>query len=317
MEKSDKKLTVGNAQDLIQVKITAQDIIKYFCPLATEKEVFMALGVIRSLNLNPHKKEVHMIKYSKESPISIVVGYEVYIKRAERTGKLNGWEVGISEDKKKAWIKIYRKDWTKEFYWEIELSEFSKNQATWKQIPTFMGKKVVIAQGFRLAFPDELGGLPYTQEEHEVFDIGAEIVSSKPAVAMPEEIKPTAKVEREKVDTVTEDVFPEEQPIGKELNVIEALEQPEKAEFDMWGVLFSFKTRKVKTPKGQSDMVDYSLSPREGTQLITVSKFGSACDGVENGDTLLLRGVKTKIYKDEMNYLATGDVEILEKGKAQ
>lgn len=30
-----------------------------------------------------------------------------------------------------------------------------------------MTKKVAIAQAFRLAFPDELGGMPYTQEEME------------------------------------------------------------------------------------------------------------------------------------------------------
>ena len=32
-------------------------------------------------------------------------------------------------------------------------------------MPNFMLKKVAIAQGFRLAFPDELGGLPYLAEE--------------------------------------------------------------------------------------------------------------------------------------------------------
>lgn len=308
MDNKDKKLTVGKAQDLMQVKITAEDITKYFCPLATEKEVFMALGIIRSLNLNPFKKEVHMIKYSKESPISIVVGYEVYIKRAERTKLLNGWEVGITEDNKKTWIKIYRKDWSKEFYWEILLSEFSKNQATWKQIPTFMGKKVVIAQGFRLAFPDELGGLPYTQEEHEVFDIGAEIVSSKPAVAMPQEKQPVKKESQE------QEAVEDTQEVTKELNVLEALEQPDGATFDMWGILFDFSSRKVKTAKGQSDITDYKLNPRDSTQLITVSKFGEAHVDIANGDTILFRGVKAKIFKDKMGYLAH-EIEILTKGE--
>ena len=34
-------------------------------------------------------------------------------------------------------------------------------------MPEFMIKKVCIGQGFRLAFPNELGGLPYLQEEIE------------------------------------------------------------------------------------------------------------------------------------------------------
>ena len=197
----EKKLTVKEAQNLMQIKVTGEDIKKYFCPLATEKEVFMALGIIRSLNLNPFKKEVHLIKYSSQNPISIVVGYEVYLKRAERTGKLDGWEQGMSEDGAKAWIKIYRKDWKIPFYWEVTLSEFSKNQATWKQIPDFMGRKVAIAQGFRLAFPDELGGMPYTQEEHMVFDINAKL-AGKPSVTQPEALS-APKEEKSKEEQPT------------------------------------------------------------------------------------------------------------------
>ena len=193
----------------VQVKITNDDIKKYFCPLATEKEGFMALGIIKSLNLNPFKKEVHLIKYNLQSPISIVVGYEVYLKRAERTGKLDGWEQGLTEDGTRAWVRIYRKDWKIPFYWEVSLKEFSKNQATWNQIPDFMGRKVAIAQGFRLAFPDELGGMPYTKEEYQVYDVVVESPTMKPAIDMPEAIKPgeetTDKEEsaEEKSDTPT------------------------------------------------------------------------------------------------------------------
>ena len=94
--------------------------------------------------------------------MSIVVGYEVYLKRAERTGKLNGWTAGINTAENFAWVKIYRKDWKEPFEWTVNLNEFNKKQSTWNQIPSFMGRKVAIAQGFRLCFPDELGGLPYT-----------------------------------------------------------------------------------------------------------------------------------------------------------
>lgn len=177
-----------------QPVITKEDIKNYFCPLATEKEVFMALGVINSLNLNPHTREVHLVKYSANEKLNIVVGYEVYLKRADRTGKLDGWECGITDDGENAWVKIYRKDWKTPFYWEVKLSEFNKQQATWKQIPTFMGKKVAIAQGFRLAFPDELGGMPYTQEEYDMYITpGSKI---KPAVEMPKELPPIVEEEQ-------------------------------------------------------------------------------------------------------------------------
>ena len=165
-----KKVT----QEISTLNITTEDIKKYFCPMATDKELFLALGVIQSLNLNPHTREVHLIKYKNTDKLSIIVGYEVFLKRAERTGNLDGWECGISDDGTKAWVKIYRKDRKIPFQWEVELSEFDKKQATWKSMPSFMGKKVAIAQGFRLCFPDELGGMPYTQEEHEVFNVDAD-----------------------------------------------------------------------------------------------------------------------------------------------
>ncbi len=326
MESKEKKLTISKAQELMQIKITAQDITKYFCPLATEKEVYMALGIIRSLNLNPFKKEVHLIKYDKNSPISIVIGYEVFIKRAERTKLLNGWEVGISEDGKKAWVKIARKDWVKEFYWEVLLSEFSKNQATWKQIPDFMGKKVAIAQGFRLAFPDECGGLPYTKEEYEAFDIGAEIIlSGKPAVDMPQEIKPEAKQAAAEVFDTAEakqaaaEVFDtaEVKETDKELNVLEALGQPEGAEFDMWGIIFSWKEKTSKKDMEGKVKVftDYQLSPRDSTQLITIRKFGKAHEGITENDTILFRQVKVSKFNESKTYLAN-TIEILQKGSS-
>ncbi len=182
MKKKNEIETKVN-REISTLNITADDIKKYFCPKATDKELFLALGVIQSLNLNPHTREVHLVKYRDTDKLSIIVGYEVYLKRAERSGNLDGWESGISDDKKKAWVKIHRKDQSVAFYWEVELSEFDKKQATWKTMPTFMAKKVAIAQGFRLCFPDELGGMPYTQEEHQVFNINQ--VNTKADVPMP------------------------------------------------------------------------------------------------------------------------------------
>ncbi|MBU1308797.1 MAG: phage recombination protein Bet [Gammaproteobacteria bacterium] len=174
--------------NLPPVQITREDITKHFCPLASEKEVAMALAIVKSLKLNPFLREVHFIKYSQKDIMAIVVGYEVYLKRAERTGKLNGWKAGINTAENYAWVKIWRKDWAEPFEWEVNLSEFNKKQSTWNQIPSFMGRKVAIAQGFRLAFPDELGGMPYSREEHEVYDIDRTPEGIKPEVQIPKEI---------------------------------------------------------------------------------------------------------------------------------
>lgn len=50
-----------------------------------------------AFHLNPIKREVHGIKYKGKNgfpdTFQIVIGYEVYLKRAERTGKLDGFNV--------------------------------------------------------------------------------------------------------------------------------------------------------------------------------------------------------------------------------
>jgi len=158
-------------QNQSEITITKDDIKKLLCPNATDKELLLALNIIKSYGLNPFKKEVHIIKYGN-SPASIIVGYEVYLKRAERTGKLDGWRVWIEKDDigEKAVVEIKRKDWSQPFRWEVYRHEVDKKQSTWKQMPIFMLKKVAIAQAFRICFPDELGGLPYTKEEHDIIE---------------------------------------------------------------------------------------------------------------------------------------------------
>lgn len=176
-----------------KIAITPELIKRYICPNATDQELFMAASIAKSYGLNPFKREVHIIKYGS-APAQVVVGYEVYLKRADRTGKLNGWEITVAEDKQSAEIVIFRKDWDKPFKWTVYRSEFDKGQANWKSMPAFMLRKVAMGQGFRLCFPDEMGGLPYLPEEisagtseslpqHEPKMVEAEVVD--PSVAPP------------------------------------------------------------------------------------------------------------------------------------
>jgi phage recombination protein Bet len=121
--------------------------------------------------LNPFKREIYCVAYGSgdNRACSIIVGYEVYIKRAERTGKLDGWKVWVEGEGEnlKALVEINRKDWqhpfTHEVYWKEAAQKKKDGEATsfWTRMPRFQLKKVAISQGFRLCFPDELGGLPY------------------------------------------------------------------------------------------------------------------------------------------------------------
>ena len=174
----DKALAVKVEQK--EMIITMEDIKKYIAPKATDKELFMFMGISKSYGLNPFKREIHFVKYG-DNPASIIVGYEQYLKRAERTGQLDGWKCWMEDmgkETEKALIEIKRKDQSTPIKWEVFRNEFDKKQSTWKSMPTFMLKKVAIAQGFRLAFPDELGGMPYIPEEMPV-DKGCSVKSEE------------------------------------------------------------------------------------------------------------------------------------------
>ena len=132
-----------------------------------QKTLFYNLAV--QFNLNPFKHEIHAIPFG--SGWNYVTGYQVYVARAEATGLLNGWHVESMGNEKGdlvgAKITIHRKDWENPFIWEVSFAECNKNQGLWKTMPEFMIKKIAIGQGFRLAFPNELGGMPYLKEELE------------------------------------------------------------------------------------------------------------------------------------------------------
>jgi hypothetical protein len=126
-------------------------------------------------DLNPFKREIHLAVYGEGAnrKVSIITGYQTYLKRAERTGNLDGWRAWIEGDgpEMKAVVEIFRKDWshsfTHEVYWEEAVQKKKDGSPTqfWAKQPRFQLRKVAMAQAFRLAFPDELGSLPYETAE--------------------------------------------------------------------------------------------------------------------------------------------------------
>ncbi|WP_457628378.1 RecT family recombinase, partial [Persephonella sp.] len=130
-----------------------------------DEELLKAVSVARHLGLDPVKKEVHFVPYS--GSVQMIVSYTEYIKRAERSGKLNGWQVDFGKDDfgEFAEITIYRKDWDTPFKWKVYMQEARQKSPTWDKMPAFMLRKVAIAQGFRLAFPEETAELPYEEAE--------------------------------------------------------------------------------------------------------------------------------------------------------
>lgn len=166
----------------IEEKITKEKIIQYLDAFGmstglTEQEQSQFIEIAIAYQLNPFKREIYCIpfmtsvkeddKWVKKKKLSIITGYEVYIKRAERLKVLDGWNVktfGKIPDLK-AVITIHRKDWSHPFEHEVWFREYNLENKIWQNKPVTMIKKVAVAQGFRMAFPDEFGGMPYTNDE--------------------------------------------------------------------------------------------------------------------------------------------------------
>lgn len=162
-------------------------------PKLDEKEKIQFLNIAKTFGLNPFKREIFCTVYGEGQykQLSIITGYEVYIKRAERSGKLDGWHAtttgSVATNDLKATVTIYRKDRQYPFIWEVfydECVQKTKAGAVTKfwEKANFMIKKVAISQGFRLCFSDELGGMPYTSDEMPSIteDVTHEVIIEQP-----------------------------------------------------------------------------------------------------------------------------------------
>lgn len=164
------------------------------------KKLFMALAIHNQLD--PFRREIYAVPYKdKEGTIrlSVVTGYEVYLKRAERSGKLSGWKIWAegTGEQLRAIIEIYRKDWTQPLKHEVMFKEYNLGRSLWLTKPMTMIKKVAIAQGFRLAFPEEIGGMPYTADEIEIETNKKETVDVIPEIVELSETKSQEDIDKE------------------------------------------------------------------------------------------------------------------------
>lgn len=198
----DKQVSLVKATEATAIELTPKTVKAYINQYATDQEVALFLNQCAMFGLNPFKREIYLIKYSAQQNATFVVGYEVYLKRAERSDKWAGLESGTAGEGKdmKAWAKVYRKDWTAPLYHEVYLDEYIQKTKDgsptrfWAEKPRTMLKKVAISQAFRMAFPDEFSGMPYTAEEMPVDHAKLPVAE---VVATPEngdkELKPAAK----------------------------------------------------------------------------------------------------------------------------
>jgi len=181
---SEVALTTTPKTEIIE-KVELQTITEYLDTTGLTKQLLpnekaMFVNMAQGFGLNPFKREIYCTVYGEGQyrQCSIVTGYEVYLKRAERIGKLDGWQVSVTGSFKDgtlaATVTIHRKDWQHPFqhtayYVEcVQKNKQGQPNKVWAKMPIFMTKKVAIAQAFRLCFSDEFGGMPYTNDELNV-----------------------------------------------------------------------------------------------------------------------------------------------------
>ena len=185
------------------------------------KHMAQFLEMAQSFQLNPFKREIYAVGYGDNW--NLITGFEVYLKRAERTGLLDGWETEesgcVKDGTLKSTITIYRKDRSHPFKHTVFYSEaVNKNKSgepnsVWSKMPIYMTKKVAMAQGFRLCFPDELAGMPYTSDEMPEIEKPAEKVEKTPAPkkSEPDPYKMTKTQSDLMKQMFSEDIFAEEE----------------------------------------------------------------------------------------------------------
>lgn len=152
-----------------------------------ENEKKQFIEVCKMGGLNPFKREAHISAYGHgdSRQFAVITGYEVYIRRAEESGRLVGWKTSVNPcktaktdlqgnitfvDDLEAKIIIHRSDFEHPYEHSVKFSEYvqKKKDGTvtkfWLNAESQL-KKVAISQGFRLCFNEVLKDLPHTREE--------------------------------------------------------------------------------------------------------------------------------------------------------
>ena len=179
MTKEEQQMLVKTWQPHVSKETIEEFLFSQCKQEISEEQKALFIGIAHANNLNPFKREIYPIPFWNtklgKNDMQPVTAYTVYLQRAQQSGKLNGWNIVIHEDESKkvtgGKITIYRKDWDNPFEREVSWSEIvqTKKDGTvnknWNDKPAFMTKKTLIAQGMRLCFPEDMGGMPYVDAE--------------------------------------------------------------------------------------------------------------------------------------------------------
>lgn len=148
------------------------DYLKTITDSLDDAQRMQFCAVAKAFNLNPFKREIYATTYKDKNTgktnMSIVVGYEVYLKRAEMNPNFDGFETEFRKDNERGiccTCTVYRKDRQHPTKSTVYMNEYSTGRSLWNTKPMVMLEKVAICTAFRRSFPTDFGGIPYAPEE--------------------------------------------------------------------------------------------------------------------------------------------------------
>lgn len=177
----------------------------------TDSEVMMFLSLCKFQHLNPFLREAYLIKFGN-SPATMVVGKDVFTKRARRNPDYVGKKSGIIvqdasgqiidregtfyikgvENLLGGWCKVYIKGYEQPEYCSVSFEEYAGRKGDgslnnqWATKPATMIRKVAIVHALREAFPEETAGMYAAEEIPTANDIVLDDPSATTPIQVPD-----------------------------------------------------------------------------------------------------------------------------------
>lgn len=178
--------------------LTAQDIINYINPKATEQEAYLFAEFCKRKGADPMTKQVYLVIYEGQNgrQASFIAGKEYFTEKAEAHPQFDGFEAGIivrlkeggalehrqgtfwCPDEEKllgGWATVHRKDRGIPVKIEVPLSDYDTKKKLWDKMPATMIRKVALVQALREAFPANFGGMYDRSEMDQAIDPAKEV----------------------------------------------------------------------------------------------------------------------------------------------
>ena len=224
-----------------EVVSLSTDIIKqYLCggnTNVTDAEAMMFLNLCRYQHLNPFLREAYLIKYGN-SPATMVVGKETFVKRARAQNDFDGFEAGLTVMDKDGniverqgslraptdqvlggWAKVYIKGMRVPYYAAVEWGEYAGRDrngnlnSMWASKGMTMIRKVALSQALREAYPEQMGGL---YEPEEINSIPEELPTKPVSIPKGKQNEVAKKPEPEVIEAMPE-ADPDEDAVANSL----------------------------------------------------------------------------------------------------